>query len=221
MSASSNPAQVLDFRRAQESLKLSLRAAMLEAANQLLMEHGVAALTVRRVAEAVNCSTTLLYSIFGGKDGLSNALYLHGFSLFQQQLEALEASLPEQAALAGLDKLQLYASSYRDFAHRYRSYYLIMFGDALAGFVPSADSREIALAAFLPLVRECQRCMDHGVLPGASPTAAARLLWAAMHGVISLEFKDFYLNSQQADQLYRSAVRAALMALQQPGKELS
>ncbi|HJV74456.1 MAG TPA: hypothetical protein VJ654_09560, partial [Noviherbaspirillum sp.] len=48
----------IDFRQAQEDLRGKLRQGMLDAATRLLTDEGPAALTVRRVAEAVNCSTT-------------------------------------------------------------------------------------------------------------------------------------------------------------------
>jgi AcrR family transcriptional regulator len=88
--------KVVDFRQSQEALRSSLREGMLDAASHLLQTEGAAALTVRKVAEAVNCSTTLLYSIFGGKDGLSNALYLEGFERFKSEFLSYEATLAEK-----------------------------------------------------------------------------------------------------------------------------
>src|ERR1700741_3796419 len=90
--------KVIDFRQEQEGLRSALRQGMLDAATRLLVEEGAAALTVRKVAEAVNCSTTLLYSLFGGKDGLSNALYLEGFARLKQEYAAYAAALPEPQA---------------------------------------------------------------------------------------------------------------------------
>jgi len=190
-----------------------------EAFVRVLMQEGAAGLTVRKVAEAVNCSTTLLYSMFGGKDGLSNALYLQGFALFQQELQTLEAQLAEPAP-ADLSKLWLYANNYHAFARRYPSYYLVMFGDAIAGFVPPTESKQAAWESFTPLIAELDRCMQTGVLPVSGASAAARLLWAAMHGVISLELKGFYLKQEHADQLFAAAVRAVILSLQHPTKDI-
>ncbi|MES2264940.1 MAG: TetR/AcrR family transcriptional regulator [Pseudomonadota bacterium] len=205
--------KVVDFRQEQEDLRGALRQGMLEAANRLLAEEGAAALTVRKVADAVNCSTTLLYSIFGGKDGLSNALYLEGFTRLKQEFVAA-APLWEQAS--GLDALRLYASIYHAYARRNPSYYLVMFGDAIAGFVPPLESRVEAWGTFTPLVAQFEKCMETGALPKSSPTAAARLLWAAMHGVVSLELKGYYLKKEHPDQLFHAAVRAVLLSLQTP-----
>jgi AcrR family transcriptional regulator len=219
--------KVVDFRQAQDELRVSLRQGMLDAASRLLVEEGAAALTVRKVAEAVNCSTTLLYSIFGGKDGLSNALYLEGFARFKQDFAAFQNNLSASNLSAnkadasntgaqGIDRLWLYAASYHDYARRNPSYYMVMFGDAIAGFVPPLESRTAAWESFTPLIAEFEQCMQQGSLPASNPGMAARLLWSAMHGVISLELKGYYLKKEHSDELYRAAVRAVLHSLAHP-----
>lgn len=208
--------KVIDFRQGQEQLRESLRQGMLDAASRLLVEEGAAALTVRKVAVAVNCSTTLLYSIFGGKDGLSNALYLEGFARFKQDFLEHEAQLTAKQKTTGIERIWMYANNYHAYARKNPSYYLVMFGDAIAGFVPPLESRLAAWESFTPLIAEFERCMQEGSLPAASPSAAARLLWAAMHGVISLELKGYYLKKEHPDQLYRAAVRAVLYSLTHP-----
>jgi len=208
--------KLVDFRQEQDALRLSLRDGMLDAASRLLLEEGAAALTVRKVADAVNCSTTLLYSIFGGKDGLSNALYLEGFARYQREFPAYAAQHPSAPVALGIESLHLYANYYHAFARRYPSYYMVMFGDAIAGFIPPEASRIAAWESFTPLIAQFQHCMQSGSLPASSASAAARLLWAAMHGVISLELKGFYLKQGHADDLFQAAVRAVLLSLQLP-----
>ncbi len=224
-------AKIIDFRQGQEALRVSMRQGMLDAASRLLATEGAAALTVRKVAEAVNCSTTLLYSLFGGKDGLSNALYLEGFARLKQEFSTYEAeaeaesesgSEPSRTAqVTGLDRLWRYADNYHAYARRNPSYYMVMFGDAIAGFVPPLESRIAAWESFTPLIAEFERCMQESSLPASSPGAAARLLWAAMHGVISLELKGYYLKQEHSDQLYHAAVRAVLHSLQHPESDHS
>ncbi|HTD04120.1 TetR/AcrR family transcriptional regulator [Undibacterium sp.] len=208
--------KVVDFRQEQEGLRNTLRQGMLDAATRLLVEEGAAALTVRKVAEAVNCSTTLLYSIFGGKDGLSNALYLEGFARLKQEYAAYAAGLPEPQPADSVDGIWNYANIYHGYARGNPSYYMVMFGDAIAGFVPPLESRVAAWESFTPLIAQFERCMQDGSLPPSSPTAAARLLWAAMHGVISLELKGYYLKKEHPDELYKAAIRAVLCSLRNP-----
>jgi AcrR family transcriptional regulator len=202
--------KLVDFRQGQEELHKSLRQGMLDAATRLLGEEGPSALTVRRVAEAVNCSTTLLYSLFGGKDGLANELYLEGFARLQQEFFAD----PEREKLTGLARMRALAQAYHQYAKRNPSYYMVMFGDAIAGFVPPVESRKQAWESLAVLIDAFDACMQGGALPPSNPTAAARLLWAAMHGAISLELKGYYLKTERADELFDAAVHAVLRSLE-------
>jgi AcrR family transcriptional regulator len=207
--------KVVDFREAQDALRAGLRQGMLDAATRLLTEEGPAALTVRRVADAVNCSTTLLYSHFGGKDGLSNELYLEGFA-------RLKAAFLAGAAQAGkksgkrdpLAAIRLLAQVYHRYAKDNPSYYKVMFGDAIAGFVPPVESRKAAWESLATLISAFAKLMDDGALPPSDATFAARLLWSAMHGAISLELKGYYLKTERADELFDGAVEAVLRSLQ-------
>lgn len=210
----SKPNRILDFRQAQEDLRNSVRQGMLDAATRLLTEEGPAALTVRRVADAVNCSTTQLYSLFGGKDGLSNELYLEACARLRAELEAASATVSKRKADDnGLAAILAHARAYHQFAKRNPSYYMVLFGDAIAGFVPPVESRKTGRESLTVVVDAFARCMEDGTLPPSNPTAAARLLWAAMHGAISLDLKGYYLKSERADELFDAAVGAVLFSL--------
>ncbi|WP_158597832.1 TetR/AcrR family transcriptional regulator [Noviherbaspirillum saxi] len=210
----SKKTQVVDFRQAQEALRDTLRQGMLDAATRLLTEEGPAAMTVRRVADAVNCSTTLLYSLFGGKDGLANELYLEGFARLKAEFaQAAAQASKKKTDTDGLAPLLLHARVYHDYAKRNPSYYMVMFGDAIAGFVPPVESRKQAWESLAVLIETFEEAMKNGTLPPSNPTAAARLLWAAMHGAVSLELKGYYLKSERADELFNAAVNAVLRSL--------
>ncbi len=214
--------KAVDFRQAQGALRETLRQGMLDAAIRLLTEEGPAALTVRRVADAVNCSTTLLYSLFGGKDGLADELYLEGFARLKRAFDDAVQVLPAaQKTPQGLERIQLHAQVYHTYAKQNPSYYRVMFGEAIAGFVPPVASRNQAWESLAVLIDTFDACMKNGSLPPSDPTAAARLLWAAMHGAISLELKGYYLKTERADELFNTAVDAILRALQIGPRDLS
>lgn len=205
----------VDFRQAQEDLRGKLRQGMLDAATRLLASEGPAALTVRRVADMVNCSTTLLYSLFGGKDGLSNELYLEGFMRLKAEFAAVTAQATDEGAGDGLEMLRQYARVYHQYARSNPSYYMVMFGDAIADFLPPVESRKKAWESLAILIDTLDACMQRGTLPPSNSTAAARLLWAAMHGAVSLELKGYYLKTERAEALFDAAVEAVLLALRQ------
>ena len=65
-----------------------LRERFIAAGLRLLDEHGAAELTVRRVAEQARSSTMGIYSQFGGRPGLLEAIYRHGFEQLRADLMA-------------------------------------------------------------------------------------------------------------------------------------
>jgi AcrR family transcriptional regulator len=66
------------------------RTALLEIAISILEQEGAPALSMRRIAEQAGCSTTMLYTLFGGKDELVNALYLEGFRRLENVLHTVQ-----------------------------------------------------------------------------------------------------------------------------------
>jgi AcrR family transcriptional regulator len=153
---------------------------ILEAASELLSEEGASALSVRRIAAAAGCSTMGLYSRFGGKDGVVDELYAEGF---EHLVDAMKANEPTDDPLADLRRG---AVCYRDHAIANATHYMVMFGGAVPGFVPSDASHDLAHAAFDGLVAKVARCTDAGILDG-SPDEIAELLWGSMHGLVMLE----------------------------------
>lgn len=77
------------YTRTQAQGQEALRAALLDLAAQLLAAEGPSALTMRRIATAAGCSTTVLYRHFGAKDGIAEALYQEGFARLRRSLEAV------------------------------------------------------------------------------------------------------------------------------------
>jgi AcrR family transcriptional regulator len=153
------------------------RESLLEAALRLLEERGPGALRVRDLSEAVGKSTMGVYTHFGSKQGLLEQLYLHGFRRLEDQLAAVaSAGNSEQELLA-------FALAYRDFALDNEALYGLMFERGTPDFIPSDDSRMAGLKTFEMLA---QRISDWR--PDlADPAPQAHLVWATMHGLVSIE----------------------------------
>src|SRR6516165_7728964 len=65
------------------------REALLVAAEAIEEQGGTAALSVRAVADAIGTSTRAVYSTFGSKDGLLNALAQRSFELLRDSIGRL------------------------------------------------------------------------------------------------------------------------------------
>jgi AcrR family transcriptional regulator len=167
------------------------RREVLEAAARLLAEEGPHALSLRRIAAEAGGSTQIVYTLFGGKPGLADALYTEGFGrLASRMREALETAPPS----GDPERLVAVGRAYRDFALAEPAFFAVMFGRAIPGFTPTRTTRSLGReCTFGQVIAEVQACLDAGTLVGrgfAGEDCAdqlARLCWLSVHGLASLE----------------------------------
>jgi AcrR family transcriptional regulator len=157
-----------------------VRATLLRAANDVLANDGPAALTVRRIAAVAGVSTMNVYSRFGGKNGVVDHLYIEGFTRLRAALDA--ATRTDDPML----DLHAAGAAYRRFALVQPTYYAVMF-DAVVEFEPSTHALETAGRTLQLLADLLERAMDTGRLRRSEPMVTAASVWAACHGVMSLE----------------------------------
>jgi AcrR family transcriptional regulator len=76
---------------------------------------------------------------------------------------------------------------YRALALAHPMAYQVMFLQAVRGFEPSDDALATAARAFDGLVAAVQRAMRAGVVEAGDPAMTSQMIWAAIHGWVSLE----------------------------------
>jgi AcrR family transcriptional regulator len=194
-------AYLLGERASQDEL----RGKLLDVASQLLVTIGPESLSMRRIATEAGCSTTVIYTMFGSKEGLAEALYLEGFERFRRRLEAVP---PRKNALEHLSAL---GPAYRDAALAEPGYYALMFERAIPGFAPSERARTLARAALNVLDRVIADCISAGYIIPIQPRKIADALWAAAQGAISLERAGHLRDSGTYDAVTRATVSRYLV----------
>ncbi|WP_405140528.1 TetR/AcrR family transcriptional regulator [Sphaerisporangium sp. NBC_01403] len=177
-----------------------LRGRLINVAGELLLTDGPDSLTVRRIATEAGCSTTVVYTMFGNKEGLAEALYLEGFERFRRRLAAVPRH-PDP-----LEYLTSLGPAYRDACLAEPGYYSVMFEKAIPGFEPSERARTLARAAVNVLDRAIADCISAGYLVPTQPRKIADCLWAAAHGAVSLE----RAGHLRDDRIYASVTMAAI-----------
>jgi AcrR family transcriptional regulator len=148
-----------------------MRAVLLDAALTVLDRDGPAGLTVRAITHEAGCSTTGVYTYFGGKHGLVEAIYLDGFESFDR---AVSDRLIEGEILEA-------GRAYRRWALANPTHYMVMFGRAVPDFVPSDEARARAAESFQTLVDAV------ATLGAPDPVTDAYHLYATVHGYVMLE----------------------------------
>ncbi|MEV7966320.1 TetR/AcrR family transcriptional regulator [Sphaerisporangium sp. NPDC088356] len=177
-----------------------LRGRLINVAGELLLTDGADSLTVRRIATEAGCPTTVVYTMFGNKEGLAEALYLEGFERFRRRLAAVPRH-PDP-----LEYLTSLGPAYREACLAEPGYYSVMFEKAIPGFQPSERARTLARAAVNVLDRAIADCISAGYLVPTQPRKIADCLWAAAHGAVSLE----RAGHLRDDRVYASVTMAAI-----------
>lgn len=178
----------------------NLRQNVVEAAARILQEHGPEAVTVRRVAEKMECSTKIIYNLFNNKEGLAKQLFLEGCKLLAKSFD----SVPKQADLE--EYLRDLSEAYWSFGQSYTSYYMLMFGGAFSEFKPEEESLKATITALQQVINTIAEAIELELIAEKDPILVVHVVWASLHGVIHLYLGGHIQSEAMAKTLYDRTV---------------
>lgn len=160
------------------------RQALLSAAERLVAEGGLEALALRTVADHAGTTTRAVYSVFGSKDGLVDALAARAFQLLDDALDRLPRTDDPS------DDLVVFATKlYRPFVLEHPTLFRIAFQRIIPDMRATTelvDARRRATARFQ---ERLQRLNDRGLL-GIKTTRQAMVEFNAMcEGLANIELR--------------------------------
>jgi len=156
----------------------ALRARLLEHAAALVLDGGVAALSLRRLAAGAGTSTTAVYSLFGNKAGLLESLYREAARRFGDRLAQVGVTDDP------LDDIIRLGIAYRDYARDEPHLYGILFTTLDE---PNPEAGLEAARTIEPLVDAVRRGQAGGWLVDVPAERIALSCWGIAHGLVSLE----------------------------------
>jgi AcrR family transcriptional regulator len=170
----------------REREKEQLRASILEAARDLLSEQGLAALSMRAIAERIEYSPATIYLYFEDKDALIREVVRAGFAQLEDYVRTELQSLPETASAA--DQYSSMGRAYARFALENPAYFRVMFELPGAARLDLGRDCERAGAARDPfgVVALLQRAATEGMVEVGDARKAAVIGWGLIHGLTSL-----------------------------------
>ena len=168
---------------------------LIKATISLLAEQGPSAIKARTVAAASGLSTMLVYHYFGGIPELTRAVIDRGF----KELDTAFSQLP--VTDDPIADLAVQALTCRRVARENPHLYDLMFGlSTRATYRPVADSgvrvsgRSPAFrGAYAHVVQACGRLASSGRVRQQDPEVVAAQLWSFVHGFITLELADTFV----------------------------
>ena len=182
-------------------------AALLDAAERIVVEQGIDALSLREVARDAGTTTRAIYSLFGSKDGLLGALGVRAFNLLQREIEALPAS--DQPS----DDLIEVALIYRRFALEHPALFSIAFHRADPAIWPRF--RAAAVDALAVLDTRFEPLADADLLGGRSVSEASTQFRALGEGAAWTELRGNPL-PPDPERFWRNAFHALITGFTAP-----
>jgi AcrR family transcriptional regulator len=158
-----------------------LRRALIEQALMTIDRHGVEALTLRDVGQALGVSRTALYRHFSGKQALVAAVACEGFRTLR--LGLIDAWERGGRGQTGFDAM---GDAYVQFAVTHPAHYRVMFGRFVESSARDPELIHEAEAAFHVLVDALVEQQRDGLVRGDDPLLLARFVWSVTHGIAML-----------------------------------
>jgi AcrR family transcriptional regulator len=188
--------------------KQALRERILDAARRIVMREGFAALSMRKIADAIEYSPATLYLHFASRDEIAQALCAEGYA------QLLETFVPLAGIADPAERLKALGRAYVAFGVAHPETYRLIFmedpsytGAALGGALkgraadddtavtpadaaggdsaePEDDPGEAALHIMISALEELKAA---GGLPASTDVAVwAEAFWATLHGIVAL-----------------------------------
>lgn len=171
-----------------------LRQRLLEAATDLMAIDGPD-FSLRPLVASVGTSTSAVYSLFGSRGELLEAITLRAARSFIDAQESAQVEHPVQRILGLAHAIRAWAIAHPAMFH-------VVFGRAH----DSASVAEARESTIEPLQRAVSAAIDEGILHGDA-TTTTHTIFAGVHGFISLELLGHY-GAEQADALFNSMLAA-------------
>jgi AcrR family transcriptional regulator len=172
---------VYQMRKTDTSISSSTAKAILEAARELLDRKGLAAVTMRSVAERVGVTPMAIYRHYADRTSLLNAMADEGFRELAARVLALELE-------GGVEhRLTQVSDVFVDSAMQFPNLYRLMFLEPREGArVYPDDFKAGRSPTFRPTVDILDEAMGRGELRKDDPIEIAFELSALSHGLIVL-----------------------------------
>jgi len=183
--------------------KEEVRNSILEAAWQIVTQEGWQALSIRKIADAIEYSVPVIYDHFANKEAILLELTRQGFRILNEEMTKAKKRYTEPEK-----QIEAMAYSYWEFAFDNKAYYQVMYGLGM----PSCDtvSQISELATFTQLVLQPIRdLISEGKNPDADPMLKLHTFWSMLHGMISINMMN---NTQEKAELNQLVIQDFITA---------
>ncbi len=165
--------------RKQRQLE-EVRTTILEQSWQIVEEEGWEALSIRKIADAIEYSTPVVYKHFESKDAILEAFSREGYARLAGDLATAKASRTSPA-----EQLAAISEAYWQFAQTHPKYYQIMYGLGIPTCQMVRDIPEIRQVSEL-LHTTIYAAIKSGKNTAVDGHLKATTFWSILHGLVAM-----------------------------------
>lgn len=164
--------------------KAEFREEVLRAARAIVLSEGFAALTMRKIAEAIEYAPGTIYLYFESRDAIAHELTHEGF------VEFVRSFAPASQVIDPLERLRLLGELYVQFGFEHPQTYRLIFMEdpkfstPMFKNVPADSPGHQALGYLIDAFDELKA--EGRLSPALDSAELADTFWVAMHGIVSL-----------------------------------
>ncbi|MEZ5923526.1 MAG: TetR/AcrR family transcriptional regulator [Hyphomicrobiaceae bacterium] len=165
----------------------ALKGLILDAAEAIVADDGLSALTARGIATRIGYSPGTIYHLFANLDEVVLHVEARVLERLEQRLTALPPAAEPEAGLRSL------AETYLAFTLANRRLWSMLFEHTLPKEVETPDWYAQRLGRLLAILEQALQPFFRAEQAGER-IRAARVLWASVHGIVSLSVADKLTN---------------------------
>lgn len=188
------------------------RARLLAATARLVAANGYASFSMRILAREVGLTAGALYRYFPTKHALLVAYWSTSIAVLHGEISKIAAAGGDACA-----RLRAMMRAYVAFAEQDRARFRTMFIESDHGELGDFGKSTTLLAPFDVFRDQVEAAIVAGALKPLPPEVAARILWASVHGVLTLRENITTMDFGDVAALADLAAETALAGLAQSG----
>ena len=199
----------------RERERSELRTKILDAARSIVLHEGFGALTIRKLAEAIEYAPGTIYLYFENRDAIARELSSEGFR------SLLEVFAPAGDVADPLARLEAIGRAYVRFGMENPETYRLIFMEdpQLTTAVFKAAGDDPGQRAYRALIDPLEELRAAGRLrPGSDVQALADTLWSVVHGIVSLKLTCPGFPVTPVEPLVDTALRTFLDGMERPAR---
>lgn len=171
--------------------KEEVKASILETAWQIVDREGWQALSIRKIAEAIEYSVPVVYDHFENKEAILHEFTLRGFRKLNDQLRGAKGRFADPGR-----QLEAMAYAYWQFAFENKEYYQLMFGVGLPTCETAQRTPEINALGEL-IIGPIQDLIKMNANTEADAQLKFHTFWSMLHGLVSINMTGKGYNKEE------------------------